>query len=280
MRRAWFGTGLMGSGFVEGLRRRGEQVVTWNRTLQKAKALERFGAVAVEDPRDAARGAERIHLMLTDDAAVDAVLDLLDGALERTAIVIDHSTVGPATTAKRFERMRERGVAFLHAPVFMSPQAARDGTGVMLAAGPQPVFARVERELAGMTGHLWYVGERTDRAAAYKLCGNEMLIVAIAGLADMYALARSAGIAPREAFELFTHFKVGPGIEFRGRKMAEGDFRPSFDLRMARKDLRLMLEAARTAEAPLHVLPAIAERMDALLAEGHGSEDLAVLGVS
>jgi 3-hydroxyisobutyrate dehydrogenase len=268
----------MGAGFVEAMRRRGEDVVVWNRTPEKAKALERFGAVAVGDAREAARGARRVHIMLADDAAVDGLLGALELAFDPLAIVIDHSTVAPAATAQRFERMRERGVAFLHAPVFMSPQAARDGTGVMLAAGAADVFAQVESELAAMTGHLWYVGEQSDKAAAYKLFGNEMLFFIVAGLADMYGIARSVGMEPSEAFELFAHFKPGPAIDYRGKKMAEGDFRSSFDLSMARKDVRLMLETAGAAGVALHVLPAIAARMDKVIGHGYGAEDLAVLG--
>jgi 3-hydroxyisobutyrate dehydrogenase len=278
MRVAWFGTGMMGSGFVEALRRRGQEVAVWNRTPEKAKALQRCGAVAAADPREAARGAQRLHIMLADDAAVDGLLDSLEGAYEPQTIVIDHSTVSPAGTTKRFERMGSRGVAFLHAPVFMSPQAARDVAGVMLAAGPQAVFAKAESELGAMTGHLWYVGEQTDRAAVYKLLGNEMLISIVAGLADMYGIAQSVGMEPSEAFQLFSHFKPGAAIDFRGKKMADGDFTSSFDLSMARKDVRLMLETAGAAGIPLYVLPAIAARMDKVIAQGHGNEDLAVIG--
>jgi len=80
---AWYGTGLMGAGFVESLRGNGDDVVVYNRTFEKAAALERFGARAVRDPREAARGADRIHIMIADDAAVDALLEALDGAIQK-----------------------------------------------------------------------------------------------------------------------------------------------------------------------------------------------------
>ncbi len=278
MRIAWYGTGLMGSGFVEALRGRGADVLVWNRTIEKAKALERFGAVAVADPREMARQAERIHIMVADDAAVDELLGRLEGAIGPKTVVIDHSTVAPKPTIERFARVQAEGIRFLHAPVFMSPQATREAAGVMLATGPREVFVEVEPELARMTGDLWYVGERPDKAAAYKLFGNEMLIFMVAGLADMYGIARSVSIEPLEALELFAHFKLGGAIEFRGRKMAAGDFSSSFDLSMARKDVRLMQETADAAGVPLHVLPAIAKRIDEVIAAGHGREDLAVIG--
>ena len=93
---AWYGAGMMGAGFVEALRRRNEEVVVWNRTFEKAKALERFGAVAVSDPRAAAKGASQIHIMLSDDASVDALLDELEGAIDASTVVVDHTTVAPA----------------------------------------------------------------------------------------------------------------------------------------------------------------------------------------
>ena len=276
---AWYGAGLMGAGFVEALRGRGEDVVVWNRTFEKAQALERFGARAVADPRAAAKGASRIHIMIADDAAVDGLLAQLDGALDPGTVVIDHSTTAPRPTEARFARMGQKGIAFLHAPVFMAPKAARESQGVMLASGSQALFERLQPELAAMTKDLWYLGERSDKAATLKLVGNQMLFFIAAGLADSYAMAKSAGVSAEEAFELFSHFNPAIAIGMRGKAMAAGDFTPSFELTMARKDTRLMLETAAENDVVLHFLHAIARRMDALIAAGHGAQDVAVLGV-
>src|SRR4051812_43756512 len=89
---AFFGMGLLGSNFVRALRRRGEDVHVWNRSLDKATALEADGARAFADPAEAARGAARVHLTLTDDAAVDAVLDQARAGLSRDTVIVDHST--------------------------------------------------------------------------------------------------------------------------------------------------------------------------------------------
>lgn len=277
---AWFGTGLMGSGFVEALCARGEKVVAFNRTTSKATALEAFGATAVADAREAARGRKRLHIMINDDASVDALLDEIADAIDADAVVIDHTTVAPHPTIARFAKMAARGIAFVHAPVFMSPAATRAAGGVMIVAGPQATFERVRADLEKMTGHLWYVGERVDKAATLKLVGNEMLFFITAGLADGYAIGKGGGLSPGETFELFEHFKPTAAIEFRGKLMAEGTFEPAaFELTMARKDARLMIETAAAGDATLYTLPAIAARMDTLIAAGHGANDLAVLGV-
>ncbi|MFN9088117.1 MAG: NAD(P)-binding domain-containing protein, partial [Gemmatimonadaceae bacterium] len=71
---AYLGTGLLGSGFVEAALQRGDSVTVWNRTREKAAALIPFGALVADTPADAVRGAERVHLVLKDDAVVEEVI--------------------------------------------------------------------------------------------------------------------------------------------------------------------------------------------------------------
>ena len=167
---------------------------------------------------------------------------------------------------------------FLHAPVFMSPQMALDGAGLMIISGPRAEYDEVRGELEGMTGEAWYLGDRPDVAAAYKLFGNLMLFAVNGGLSDIFTIARANDIDPLAALEVFDHFKLMSGIPVRGQRMATGNTTPaSFELTMARKDVRLMTEASRGGD--LLVLPAIARRMDDVIAEGRGDHDLAAIGV-
>jgi 3-hydroxyisobutyrate dehydrogenase len=272
---AFLGTGLMGSAMVEAMLRRGDQVQAWNRTLERARPLEQLGARIAGTPAEAVAGAERIHILVSDDAAVDGILEQAGPGVGPGALVVDHSTVSPAGTVARFERCHARGIDFLHAPVFMGPPQCREAAGLMLCAGPRPRVERAAPALKAMTGELWYVGERVDLAAAYKLFGNALLLVIVGGLADVYQLAASLGIPASEAHAVFDHFKPARGIDVRGKKMAAGDFTPSFELVMARKDVRLMIEAA--SGVPLALLPALAARMDQAIARGHGHEDVGVV---
>jgi 3-hydroxyisobutyrate dehydrogenase-like beta-hydroxyacid dehydrogenase len=273
---AFLGTGLMGAALAEAAAKRGDSVTAWNRTTAKAKALESFGVRAAATVPDAVRGAERVHVMLADDAAVNSVLDAAGDEL-RSAVVVDHSTTSPAGTAERARRLEAQEIAFLHAPVFMTPQMCRQSSGVMLAAGSRATFAGAEAALRAMTGRLEYLGERPDLASANKLFGNAMIIALCGGLADVYTMAASLGIDATEAHALFGKFNPTGVLLYRGAAMARGDYTPSFELTMARKDARLMIEAARGGE--LSVLPAIAKRMDALIARGFGSDDMGILAV-
>lgn len=275
---AFFGMGLLGSSFVHALRRRGEDVHVWSRTSSKAAALEAEGARAFAEPADAARGAVRVHLTLTDDAVIDEVLERARPGLAAGVVIVDHSTTSTPGVLARIARWRERGITFVHAPVFMAPQNARDATGIMMISGPRSIVDPLRPVLAPMTGKLVDLGERPDAAAAFKLLGNLFLICMTTGLAEMLALAKALDVPPRDAAALFEQFNPGTTITARIQRMLDASFAsPSWELTMARKDARLMLDAAAAAGVPLAVLPAIAARMDAVIAEGHGGQDWTVI---
>jgi 3-hydroxyisobutyrate dehydrogenase len=274
---AFLGTGLLGAAFAEAAATRGDTVTAWNRTAGKAQALARFGVKAAASPVDAVRGASRIHLVLRDDAVVDEVIAAARAGLAPGAILLDHSTTRPDLTAARAKRLQAEGLDYLHCPVFMGPAAARQAQGSMMVAGPRALFGRVEADLAKMTGRLEYLGERADLAAAHKLFGNTVIIGLVAVMADVLAIARSSGVDPQAAIDRLRMLDLNAMVTRRGVAMAKGDFTPSFELAMARKDVGLMLETAEGA--PLAALPAIAARMDELIAAGHGDKDASALGL-
>jgi 3-hydroxyisobutyrate dehydrogenase len=273
---AYLGTGLLGSGFVYAAAKRGDHITVWNRTAEKAHALEPLGVRVAATPADAVRGASRVHLVLKDDAVVDAVVAALRPGLASDAIIIDHTTTQPALTAERARRLNSEGVRYLHCPVFIGPAAARESQGTILASGPQQLFDAVKHELAHMASRVEYFGERPDLAAVYKLCGNAFIIGISALVADVFTVASGAHVSPTEALRILDFFNPSAVIAGRGRNIAVGDFSPAFELEMARKDVRLMLETAGTR--PLAALPGIASRMDDLIGQGYGAADLSVIG--
>jgi 3-hydroxyisobutyrate dehydrogenase-like beta-hydroxyacid dehydrogenase len=272
---AYLGTGLLGSAIAEGMLRRGDAMTVWNRTPSKARALEKAGATVASTPGDAVAGAERVHLTLSDDAAVDGVMEQFLPRLATSAVVIDHTTTSPRGTVARYERLSRAGVRFLHVPVFMSPQMARESIGLSMCSGPQAIFDEVRGALQNMTGEAWYLGHDPGKAAAYKLFGNSMIFTITAGVSDVLAMARGLGMSLEDSLQVFSKFQPGGVIKARGEKMARRDFSASFELTMARKDMRLMLEAA--SGQPTVVLSAIAGQMDRAIAQGHGQDDLAAL---
>jgi 3-hydroxyisobutyrate dehydrogenase len=274
-RVAFLGAGLIGSSFAAAERERGHDVIVWNRSASKLGPLAAEGLSVTTELAVAVRGAERVHLALQADEAVDAVIEALLAAGKPDVPIVDHSTTSPAGTRARAERLAGQGVRFFHAPVFMSPKACREGTGCMVGAGPLALAEELAPALARMTGDYWYLGAMPEAAAVMKLFGNAILIGISGAMADAFTVAKAGGLEPERAFELFQHFDPGPSMKARGGRMANGDFATSFALAMARKDVGLMCETA--GEARLAVLPGIAERMCVLCAEGEGERDLAVL---
>lgn len=273
---AFLGTGLLGSAFVEAAQKRGDQVTVWNRTAAKARKLETFGARVAATPADAVRGAERVHLVLKDDASVEEVVAALRPGLSPETIVVDHTTTQPALTAIRAARLNAEGVRYLHCPVFIGPAAARESKGIIMSSGPRALFDAVLPGLEKQASKVEYLGERPDLAAVYKLCGNAFIIGIMGITTDVFAIARGAGVAAADSLKLLEFWNPAAVILGRGRTMAAQDFTPSFELAMARKDLRLMLETA--GDAPLVALPGIAGRMDEMIARGDGHLDMAVIG--
>ena len=272
---AFLGTGLLGSAFVEAALGRGDHVTVWNRTPDKARALEPFGATVATSPEAAVRDAERVHLVLRDDAVVEAVITALRPGLASDTVIVDHTTTQPARTAERAARLNGEGVRYLHCPVFIGPPVARAGQGTILASGPRALFDAVEPALARMAARVAYLGERADLAATYKLCGNTIIVGLSAVLADVFAVAAGSDVPAPDALRVFDYLDLGAMVNGRGRSMAAGNFAPNFELAMARKDVGLMTETA--GDHALAALPAIAARMDALIADGRGNDDLGVL---
>ncbi|HTR12840.1 MAG TPA: NAD(P)-binding domain-containing protein [Roseiarcus sp.] len=274
MKIAFFGAGLMGAGFVRHLLDNGESVNVWNRDTAKAKALEADGARAFADPADAIGGVDRIHLSLSDDAAVDSILEPLADAIPASTSIIDHTTTAPTPTAERAARWTARGRVFLHAPVFMSPANAREGTGVMLISGDPAKCAGVTLDLQKMTGRVVNLGPRPDAAAAYKLFGN-LTLVGLAGvISDLVRLAHAVGVPPAEAVALFKQFNPGDFVPARAAKIASGPYDPpSFTVEMARKDARLMIEEAARHDVRLNLIPDVVKLFEEAIGRGEGGRD-------
>lgn len=271
MTRVIIGAGLIGAGLAEGALARGEHVVIWNRTRSRAEAT---GAQVADSIEDAVKGAQVVQVVLTADAAVDAVLPAIYEA-SPDILVVDHSTTSVASTGERARRLAAEGKRYLHAPVFMNPVSCRAAKGTVVASGPAALFEQARPLLEPMTGKVLYLGEREEAAAAMKLVGNAMIIQTVAAMADVFRLADAVGIPREQAHALLDTVSPANVVKGRGKRMLDGDPTPHWSLAMARKDVGLMLEAG--AHTPL--LSALAAEMDAVIMAQGGEDDLAILGI-
>lgn len=276
---AFLGMGLLGGNFVKALLKKGEQVQVWNRTAAKAKQLEADGAVAFEEVTDAVKGASVVHVTLKDDATVDEVLAAARPGLAPGAIIIDHTTTSAAGAVQRTKSWKEAGYTYLHAPVFMGPANALEGSGFMLVSGDQEVIKKVEPALAAMTGKVLNFGPEEGKATGMKLVGNLFLVTFTAGIADSLALAKALHISVDDVSALFESWNPAMALQARLKKVGGGDYdQASWELDMARKDTGLFMQTTEQAGVQLAVIPAIAKEMDKWIAQGYGKKDWTVIG--
>jgi 3-hydroxyisobutyrate dehydrogenase len=263
MRVAVLGTGIMGGGMARSLVRAGLDVTAWNRTREKAEAID--GATVAATPGEAARGADVLVTMLADGPAVDEAVDL-DGF---DGVWAQMSTVGVGWTERLAARAHEHGVAFVDAPVTGSRQPAEAGELTVLAAGPRD--ERVDAVFDAVGSRTSWLGE-PPAATKMKLLFNTHVLLSLPALAQTLTLARELGIEP-EAF--LDAIEGGPTdsvyTQTRGRAMAGADFAPNFPLELGRKDLALAIDAVHR---DLPIARAALEAYDRAIAKGHARDDM------
>jgi 3-hydroxyisobutyrate dehydrogenase len=275
---AFLGMGLLGANFVRAMISKGGSVQVWNRTPSKASALQQYGAVAKPSPAAAVKGAVRIHLTLKDDASVDEVLEQARPGLEPGAVIVDHTTTSVDGAIQRTAVWKARGFVYQHAPVFMGPPNALEGTGTMCISGDPEIVGRLMPVLSAMTGKVLDFGPEPGRAAAMKLLGNLFLVAFTTGIADTLTLAKSLHVPVSDLNMLFDTWNPGAMLPARLKRMTSGNFsNPSWELSMARKDTGLFLNEAKKGGVTLAVIPAIAAEMDRWIDKGHGSDDWTVI---
>jgi 3-hydroxyisobutyrate dehydrogenase len=275
--KAFLGMGLLGSNFVKAMLKKGEQVQVWNRTTSRAKELEEFGAKCFEDINDAVKGADTIHLTLKDDESVNDVLHVLSSSLTPGAIIIDHTTTSKEGAIQRTKNWKERGFYYQHAPVFMGPVNALEGTGFMMVSGDQELISKLQSELSVMTGKLMNFGPEVGKAAAMKLVGNTFLICFVAGLRDTLSMAKALSVPTSDLSSLLEDWNPAAMLQARLKRMTSGDYsQPSWELNMARKDAGLFMEASEN-KTELAIIPSVAALMDEWIEKGYGNNDWTVI---
>ena len=277
--KAFLGTGLLGTGFVKAMLKKGEQVQVWNRTISKAKELEEFGAKVFENIADVVQNVDVVHVALKDDATVDEALQKAEKGLMPGAIIVDHTTTSIEGAIKRTKEWKSKGFSYQHAPVFMGPKNALEGTGYMLVSGDQELIKKLESHLSSMTGQLINFGEEIGKAAAMKLTGNLFLVTFSAGIADMLSFSKAIGLSVNDLLQLFAEWNPASSLPARLKRMTSDDFSDaSWRLDMARKDTGLFIEEAKQKGITLNVIPSVAKLMDEWIQKGHGQDDWSIIG--
>jgi len=281
-RTAFLGLGIMGAPMAANLAGAGFEVVVWNRTAEKARALaeEHDGILVAASPAEAAAAAGIVISMVPDTAEVEAVL-LGDGGaaegLPEGGLAIDMSTIAPTASRSIAERLGEHGIDFLDAPVTGSRPKAEDATLTIMAGGSEAAFERA-RPLFDAMGELVIHAGPQGHGSMVKLINNTLAAVNAAALAEGLTLARAAGLDTDRALEVVASGSGNSAmVALKAGPMLSGELEPLFKLEHMLKDVRHFLAEAKALGMDLELAKS-AERIYTGAGEkGLGEQDFAAV---
>jgi len=255
MKRIGFiGLGLMGTGMSKNLVKAGYPVTVWNRTASKMKPLVEAGAKSAGSPREVAENSDVVVSIVTDSPDVEEVLLGPDGAAhgaKKGDVFIDMSTISPIATREMAERLAEKGVEMLDAPVSGGVIGANNGTLSIMVGGKREVFDECRPILEAMGKTITYIGGIGDgqvcKAVNQILVGTTML-----GVAEALVFAKKAGVDVDAVHAAVSGGAAGSWqLTNNGARLLKGDHEPGFKIKDYLKDLGIIAETAKATNMPL-----------------------------
>jgi 2-hydroxy-3-oxopropionate reductase len=279
----FIGLGVMGRPMARNLLKRGFRLVVHNRSRPAVDELVTAGAEAADSPADVARRATRIITMLPDGPDVESVLmgsaGVFDG-LQPDSILIDMSTISPATARRLAGEAAARGAVFLDAPVSGGEIGAIEGTLSIMIGGDESAIETVRPilEAMGNPERIIRIGD-SGAGQICKACNQLVIGGTLAAVGEAFALARKSGVdAAKVRDALLGGFAASRVLEVHGQRLLDGNFKPGFPARLYRKDLRIVLDALNGTNTPAPVTAIVQQLLSALLAEGRERDDYSALG--
>lgn len=263
----------MGEAMATNLLKAGHELTVYNRTASKAEPLRKLGATVATTPAEAVQDAAIAFSMVTDDAALQALYTGPDGllpALAQGAIHASCSTVAPDTNRRLAEEHVRHGSHLVATPVFGKPEAAAAAKLWLVMAGDEGAkkTLRPVLEVLGQGGAQDF-GTDPGAANIIKLCGNFMLGAAIQAMAEAFTLAQKSGLERQQVYEFFTSTLFNlPVYKNYGKLVAERHYQPvGATPAIIRKDMRLVLDEARTQVVPMPFANIIFDQLSATVAK-------------
>lgn len=278
MHVAILGLGAMGSRMAQRLIDRGHRVVVFNRTTSKSRPLEAAGANVASSPREAARDAEIVISVVTDDAASrETWLDSESGALgslKADAVAVESSTLSPAWVRALSQTMSEEGRAFVDAPVVGSRPQADAGQLIHLVGGKTEVFDRVRPVLEDLGSGAHHVGA-AGAGATLKLVVNGLFGVQVAAVAELLASAERQGLDLHRAVDILGAMPT-TSLAVRGVMGAilARRYEPMFPIDLVAKDFGYVLAEGVDGAALLPTSKAVHDVFERASREGLGGENI------
>lgn len=275
------GLGIMGRPMAGHLRRAGHPLTVFNRTAGRADELLAAGARVAGSPAEVAAASEVIVVMVSDTPDVEQVVAGPRGLLEGIrpgSIVVDMSTVSPDLERRLAARLRERGADLVDAPVSGGDVGARNATLAIMAGGAAATVDRVRPILMRVGKSVTHCGP-VGAGQLAKLCNQILVGVTLLGVSEAIALARGSGLDPEVMIKAV---EGGAAASWQlsnlGPRILRGDFEPAFMVDLMQKDLRIVLETADAAGAPLPATALLRQLFLSAQARGLGRKGTQIMG--
>jgi 3-hydroxyisobutyrate dehydrogenase-like beta-hydroxyacid dehydrogenase len=274
------GLGVMGSEMVNRLLGKGHTVTGYNRTSTKAEWLVKKGMKWADSPRAVSAAADITFSMVTNSAALEAIVEGPDGMLSSLTagkILVDMSTVSPEVSQSIAAKVRQKGSDMLDAPVSGSVITLQQGKLSVMVGGRAETFERVKSVLYDLGPKVTHVGDN-GLALVMKIATNLSLAVQMLAFSEGILLAEKSGIARETAVDVLTHSAVAsPMIQYRGPFVLKMPEEAWFNVNMMQKDMLLALELGRKVDVPMPTTAVSNEFLTAARGMGLVEKDFAVV---
>jgi 3-hydroxyisobutyrate dehydrogenase len=250
---AFIGLGAMGSRMAMNLLAAGHSLRVFNRSKEKTKPFADKGAVVCDSPAAAAKGAEFVCSIVSDDVATRAVMLGEQGAVGAAApgtILLDSSTNTPAMAREVSAAARAKGAFYLDAPVSGSLAQAQGKELVILVGGDKAAFDRALPVLGAMGRMVRRIGD-SGAGATLKLINNMLSATLTAAIAEAAQAAEAANLDRDATLEVLGEGAAGSRLmKTKLPKIFKRDFSAQFQLELMDKDLRYFLALAQELDRP------------------------------
>ena len=280
MKIGFIGLGTMGRPMALNLMQHRHQLTVFARRVASLTPLVDGGAVVAESPAAVAAGCDVIFTMLTGTDDVESVLLGTEGVAEGArpgTVVIDTSTIDPVRTRVIGQRLEQRHIDFLDAPVSGGPQGAKDASLSIMVGGKAEVLARAQPLFDCIGTKVLHMGEQ-GAGQGTKACHQLLLLITAQGVAEALTLAMRAGLDVEQVQQaLMGGMASSRVLDFFGDRMARRDFSAGIESRLYHKDLHIVMELAHSLGVTLPAGAMTMQFVDDLHSRGRGSDDLSSL---
>ena len=271
---AFIGIGLMGLPMSKNILKAGYNLKVFNRSKNKAEPLKEFGAEISSSIKDVVKDSDVVITMLTDDTAVDDVMnssDFLEN-LKLGGTVIDMSSVKPTTATKHGNNLKSKNINYLDAPVSGGTVGAEEASLAIMVGGEQKVFDEVADVFKTM-GNPTLVGPLSSGQVS-KLANQIIVGLTIGAVAEAVTLCEKAGANPNKMIKALSGGWADSKIlQTHGKRMIDKDFTPKGRTSVHLKDMNNILECANSYNTHLPISNLIKEMYKSLVKNGHGETD-------